>query len=103
MAAGYAGARTDGLAIGSLIVGILGLVCSVVCLGVLLGPVAAIMGFMSRQRITASGGALSGGGLAIAGLVLGILAFVISAGWLLLGGVAFVQGLSSAASSSPSP
>jgi hypothetical protein len=74
----YGGARTDGLAIGALIVGILSLLCSVACLGVLLGPAAAIMGFISRQRVTASGGTMGGGGLALAGLILGIVGFVAS-------------------------
>jgi uncharacterized protein DUF4190 len=76
--AGYAGPRTDGLAIGSLIVGILSLVCAAGCLGVLLGPAAAVMGFISRQRVTASGGTVGGGGMAIAGLILGIIGFVLS-------------------------
>jgi hypothetical protein len=78
MAGGYASPRTDGLAIGALIVGILSLVCTAGCLGVVLGPAAAIMGFVSRQRVTASGGALGGGGMAIAGLILGIIGFVLS-------------------------
>src|SRR5205807_995035 len=73
----YAGTRNDGLAIASLICGIVGLVCF--CLGVILGPAAAIMGFISRQRIAVSGGMLGGGGLALAGLILGIADFVVSA------------------------
>jgi hypothetical protein len=80
--AGYAGARTDGLAIGSLICGILSLVCFFpLCLGILLGPAAAIMGFISRQRVAASGGMIGGGGLALAGLILGVVGFIASAGW----------------------
>src|SRR5712692_2467937 len=75
----YAGRRTDGLAIGSLICGIVG----IVCLGIVLGPAAAIMGFISRQRIVSSGGTLGGGGLAIAGLILGVVAFFGSVAWLL--------------------
>src|SRR6266702_1573325 len=63
----YASQRTDGLAIASLITGILSLVCCV--LGVVLGPAAAVMGFISRGRITASNGTIGGGGLAIAGVV----------------------------------
>ena len=66
----YAGTRTDGLAIASLVTGILSLVCCFVLLGVILGPVAAILGFISRNRITQSNGTLGGGGLAIGGLVL---------------------------------
>jgi len=82
MAAGYAAPRTDGLAIGSLIAGILSLVCFwPFCLGIILGPAAAIMGFISRQRIAASGGTVGGGGLAMAGLIIGIVGFIASAGW----------------------
>src|SRR5487761_890581 len=55
MQAGYAAPRNDGLAIASLILGILSLVCTLGCLGILLGPAAAIMGFISRQRIGCSG------------------------------------------------
>jgi hypothetical protein len=79
----YAGVRTDGLAIASLICGIVGVVCFFICLGALLGPIAAIMGFISRQRVASSGGTLGGGGLATAGLILGIVGFVASVVWFL--------------------
>ena len=79
-----AGPRTDGLAIAALVLGIFSLVCSWVCLGVILGPAAAIMGFISRNRIAASGGTIGGGGLAMAGLVLGIIGFLASAGFVLI-------------------
>lgn len=78
--AGYAAQRTDGLAIASLVIGIVSIVCSFLCLGVILGPTAAIMGFISRQRIATSGGALGGGALAIIGLILGVLGFLASVG-----------------------
>jgi len=78
--AGYAAQRTDGLAIASLIIGICSIVCSVGCLGIILGPTAAIMGFISRQRIATSGGALGGGTLAIVGLILGIVGFLAGVG-----------------------
>jgi Domain of unknown function (DUF4190) len=71
--AGYAVPRNDGLAIASLIVGIL----SLLCCGIILGPAAAIMGFISRNRIAQSGGAIGGGGLAMAGLILGIVGFLL--------------------------
>jgi hypothetical protein len=74
--AGYAAQRTDGLAIAALVIGILSLLCFWLCLGIVLGPTAAIMGYISRQRIATSGGAVGGGTLAIVGLVLGILGFV---------------------------
>jgi uncharacterized protein DUF4190 len=83
-ATGYAAQRTDGLAIASLVIGIISLVCFFLCLGVILGPTAAIMGFISRQRIATSGGALGGGALAVVGLVLGILGFLASVGWFFL-------------------
>ena len=100
MSAGYAAPRNDGLAIASLIVGILSLVCTVACLGIVLGPAAAIMGFISRQRIATSGGALGGGTLAVIGLVLGIVGFVASVGWFF---VLISGAITSATTSSPSP
>jgi hypothetical protein len=93
----YGGPRTDGLAIGALIVGILAVVCSVACLGVLLGPAAAIMGFISRQRITSSGGTLGGGGMAIAGLVLGIIGFVGSVVWFFVWTLGIIHSANSTA------
>jgi len=81
---GYASPRTDGLAIASLITGITSLVCSFICLGVLLGPTAAIMGFISRQKVATSGGTVGGGTLALVGMILGILGFLGSVGFALL-------------------
>jgi hypothetical protein len=81
MAAGYAAPRTDGLAIASLVIGIVAIPCSLACLGIILGPVAAIMGFISRQRVSASGGTIGGGGMALAGLILGLVGFLLSVVW----------------------
>jgi len=78
----YASRRTDGLAIASLITGILSIVCCV--LGVVLGPAAAVMGFIARGRITASNWTIGGGGLAIGGLVLGVIGFIAAVGWILV-------------------
>jgi uncharacterized protein DUF4190 len=78
--AGYAQQRTDGLAIASLIIGIFSILCFVACAGIVLGPTAAIMGFISRQRIATSGGAIGGGGLAMVGLILGVIGFVLGVG-----------------------
>jgi hypothetical protein len=76
------------------------MVCAVACLGVILGPTAAIMGFISRQRIASSGGTMGGGALATVGLVLGIIGFIASVGWffLILSGV-----ITSSTGSTPSP
>lgn len=81
--AGYASPRTDGLAIASLIIGIFSLLCFFICLGVILGPTAAIMGYISRQKVLGSGGAVGGGTLALVGMILGILGFLASAGWII--------------------
>jgi hypothetical protein len=81
--AGYASRRTDGLAIASLVIGIVSLVFSCFCLGIVLGPTAAIMGFISRQKINSSGGAVGGGTLALVGMILGILGFLASVGFAL--------------------
>jgi hypothetical protein len=98
--AGYAAPRTDGLAIASLVIGIIGLVCSFGCVGILLGPTAAIMGFISRQRIASSGGAVGGGTLAIIGLILGVVGFLASVGFFFL----YLSGaIHSASFSSPTP
>jgi hypothetical protein len=76
--------RTDGLAIVSLVCGIVSLVCCFAVFGVVLGPTATVMGFISRRAIAASDGALRGGWLADLGLVLGVLGFVASLAALLL-------------------
>src|SRR6202165_2694105 len=87
MAGGYPGGgyamapRTDGLAIASLVIGILAIVCSIECLGIILGPVAAIMGLISRQRISSSNNTIGGGSLALVGLILGLVGFLISVAW----------------------
>jgi hypothetical protein len=68
MMGGYAAnPPTDGQATIALILGIVGLCCSI------LGPVALFLGRSSRSRIQASGGALGGYGQATAGWVLGII------------------------------
>jgi hypothetical protein len=73
-----AGRRIDALAYAALVTGILSLVLSVIFVGLpglLLGPGAAIMGFISRRRIAASSGTLLGSGVALAGLILGVIGF----------------------------
>jgi len=60
--------RTDGLATVSFVLGLLALFC---VLGPFAGIPAIICGHVSGRRVTASGGTLGGGGLALAGLILG--------------------------------
>jgi len=61
------------MAVTSLVLGIV----SILCCGFILGPVAAILGFISRNRILASGGALGGAGMAMVGIITGIVGFVV--------------------------
>lgn len=60
--------RSDGLAIASLVTGIV----SLVCCGLVTGVPAIVMGFVSRNRIARSAGALEGRGMAVAGVTLGV-------------------------------
>lgn len=63
-----------GLAIAALFVGIVALLGSVVALGLILGPVAALLGFASGRR--------GGGNFARAAIALGFIAFFVSGAWL---------------------
>ncbi len=60
----------DGKAIASLVLGILSVVC---CFGALAGIPAIILGALSKRDIARSGGAIGGEGLAITGIVTGVL------------------------------
>jgi len=82
-----AGNRVDGLAYVALVTGVVSLAFNLFLFGLpalLLGPSAAIMGYVSRRRVTNSRGRLVGGRIALAGLVLGVIGFAISIAWLFL-------------------
>jgi len=49
-------------------------VCGYGVLAVILGPIAIFLGLSSQRRIRASGGALGGGGMAMAGWIVGMVA-----------------------------
>jgi hypothetical protein len=65
--------RSDGMAIASLVTGI----TSIFCCGLITGIPAIILGLLARNRITRSSGALGGGGMATAGVILGFAGSVI--------------------------
>ena len=69
-----AAAKTSALAIWSLVLGILGLLC----FSFLAGIPAIICGHMGRSRIKYSQGALKGDGMALAGLILGYAGTIIT-------------------------
>jgi len=69
---------TDGLALGSMITGIVALVLSCAYgIGLLASPVALVLGKVSMNRIARSQGQLGGRGLAVTGFVLGIVGTVL--------------------------
>jgi hypothetical protein len=66
-------AKTSALAVWSLILGIL----SLLCFGIFAGIPAIICGHMGRAKIKQSQGKLIGGGMALAGLIMGYIGAVI--------------------------
>jgi len=65
--------KNCGLAIGSLVLGILGIVLSPILIGLLLAVPAVVCGHLAYGRVSRSGGALTGHGLALGGLITGYL------------------------------
>ena len=79
------GGTTSVLAIASLICGIVSLALVPCCgVGGLLAIPAIIAGALAKRECDRSNGRISGQGLAIAGLVIGILSLLLSAFWLLI-------------------
>ena len=74
-----------GLALASLILGLAGIV---LCLGPLAGIPGVICGHLAQSKIRRSGGTLTGGGLAVAGLVTGYIAITMIAVMGLLASIA---------------
>lgn len=67
-------AKTSAHAIWSLVLGIL----SFICFGFFAGIPAVICGHVARSKIRQSQGTLSGGGMALAGLILGYVGLVVT-------------------------
>ena len=80
---GYAQPRTSGKAVAALVTGVLGLP-GIFCCGFLSGIPAIILGLLARRDIKSSSGRLSGDGLALSGLVLGVLALSIGVAFTIL-------------------
>lgn len=77
-AAPATGVKRSGMALAALICGILAL--TVVCsFGIIMPLVAIVLGFVARGQISKSAGTLTGGGMAIAGIVLGFFGLIINA------------------------
>jgi len=73
-APGVGGSRQNVLAIIALVAGILGIPC---CGCFVFGITATITGFIARRQIAASNGSERGDGLALAGLILGIVGILL--------------------------
>lgn len=69
--------KTDGLATTSFVLGLLALFC---VLGPLAGIPAIICGHLAGRRVSASGGTLGGGGIALAGFILGCVGTLVWVG-----------------------
>jgi hypothetical protein len=87
--------QNDGKAIASLVLGILSLVG---CFGALAGIPAIILGFLSRRDIARSGGTIGGDGLALGGIITGILSTLLSVGMIIF----YVAIIGAAVASTPS-
>ena len=79
------GRRRNGLGIAALVLGVLALLTGLVVIGGLLGLVAIVLGFLGRGRVKR--GEADNGGMALAGIVLGVLGIV-------LAGLALAAGFS---------
>jgi len=94
---GYGGSQnpsTNGKAIASLITGISALVLALCTCGVggLVGLVAAFLGFKGRGDIKASGGRQTGDGLALGGIITGLVAVLIAVAAIALFAIAIASG-----------
>jgi Domain of unknown function (DUF4190) len=79
---GFQHPPTNGLAIASLVLGIVGWIpCGVGSI------VAIVLGFVARSQIRASQGRQGGDGLALAGIILGFLAVALAIAILVIGAI----------------
>ena len=69
-----AGGPSQGLAVGSLVCGILSCLC---CISILTGPAAVIMGFIAKKKADESPNEFGGRGMAVGGIITGIVGFLI--------------------------
>lgn len=75
------GVKRSGMAVASLLLGILGIPCATIAI---IPIVAIVLGFIARGQISKSGGTLTGGGMAIAGIVLGFFGLILAIGTYIL-------------------
>jgi hypothetical protein len=89
----YPSSRQQGLAITSLVLGILSMTLGLCCyFGILTGPAAVVLGIIALVQIKNDPQKYSGKGLAIGGIVTGGLYFALLAVIVLIYGAAFLSG-----------
>jgi hypothetical protein len=76
-----AGGPSQGLAVGSLVCGVLSCLC---CLSVLTGPAAVIMGFVAKKKADEDPSQFGGRGMAMGGIITGIVGFLIGIALIIL-------------------
>jgi hypothetical protein len=76
-----AGGPSQGLAVGSLVCGVLSCLC---CLSVLTGPAAVIMGFVAKKKADEDPSQYGGRGMAMGGIITGIVGFLIGIALIIL-------------------
>jgi len=76
--------RTDSLAVWSLVLGILSFLC---CIPFVPAILAIVFGSRSKANIRASGGTLTGDGLAQAGVILGWIGLALDFLWCFIGAI----------------
>lgn len=73
--------RTNGMAIASMVLGIVGIPLDCCCyIGVIPAILAVIFGFLARNSIRSSSGDQKGDGMALAGIILGFAGIAIALG-----------------------
>ena len=82
---------TNGKATIALVVGISSLVLSFCCVGII-GIVAVVLGVKARNEISSSGGRQTGDGMALAGIITGAVAVLISLALVVLIGILIATG-----------
>ena len=77
-------AKTNGMAIASLVLGIVSVLTCCCFIGIIPGILAVVFGFIARSTIDKSMGAQTGKGMALAGIILGFLSIVLTAAYFAL-------------------
>ncbi len=73
--------QSKGLAIGSLVCGVLSCLC---CISVITGPIGIVLGFIARKKAKEEPQAFGGEGLALGGMITGAVGFLIGVGLIIL-------------------